>query len=471
MEIKNTSHALVIGGSITGLLAARILAEHFDKITIVERDRFPKVPEARQGIPQARHIHVLLARGLQILEGMFPDIEKQLIEAGASPIDWLDDWSMLGSWGWAPRFPSDLKSLTCSRYLIDWVLYRCLTACNNIQFIENCQVTNLLTDNSKSKVTGVQLHFGIKNPEQETQTHPTQLDTSLVVDASGRNSSLPKWLVNMGYESAQETMINPFLGYATRLYQPPEAFCADWKGLSVMTKPPTYRRAGYIYPIEGKCWLVTLQGIGRDYPPKDETGFLSFARSLRSPILYETIRDAQPLSSIYSYRSTGNRLRHYEKLSRFPDGLVTFGDAVCAFNPIYGQGMTVAALGALTLNECLHEQFKAKKACLTGLSRRFQKRLAQVNANPWLMATGADLRWPTTEGGQPNRMTRIKHQYLNQVLRLGVNYPEVYRTFGEVAHMLNSPTALLRPGILTRVILQVTGEIFSNHSLQERSVQ
>lgn len=469
LENNNASHALVIGGSIAGLLAARVLVNHFDRVTIVERDRFPEQPKPRQGVPQASHIHVLLAQGLRILEQLFPGLEKELMAVGASPIDWIGDWSMLGSWGWAPRFRSSLNSVTCSRYLIDWAIRRRLSSCDNVQFLENCQVTDLLTDDQKSKVTGVRLRFGAE-AEQAIQHQSRELAAALVVDASGRRSSLPKWLVTNGYEPPQETVINPFLGYATRWYERPENFQADWRGLSVVAKPPNHRRAGYLYPIEGNRWLVTLQGIGGDYPPNDEASFLSFASSLRSSILYETIQGAKPVSPIYSYRGTENRLRHYENLSRLPEGLVALGDAVCAFNPIYGQGMTVAANGALILNNCLHQQLK-NKSSLRGFSQRFQKRLAQVNTTPWLMATGADLRWPTTEGGQPNGMDRLKHQYLDRVLRLGVNHPEVYRTFGEVAHMLKPPTALFRPDIVAQVVLQAMGEIFSNRSLQERSAQ
>ncbi|GAB1542717.1 hypothetical protein NUACC21_53910 [Scytonema sp. NUACC21] len=470
LEIETGSHALVIGGSIAGLLTARVLVNYFDKVTIVERDRFPDQPEARRGIPQANHIHVLLVRGLRILERLFPGIEGELIAAGASPIDWIGDWSMLGNWGWAPRFPSNLNSLTCSRYLIDWALRRRLTAYDNLEFLENCQVTELLTNDNKSKVTGVKLRFGGEG-NRTIQPQLEEIASDLVVDASGRRSSLPKWLESLGYEPPEETVINSFLGYASCWYQRKEAFEADWQGLAVVAKPPHNRRAGYIYPIEGNRWLVTLQGVGRDYPPNDEAGFLDFARSLRSPILYDTIKDAKPISPIYSYRGTENRLRHYEKLFRLPEGVVTLGDAVCAFNPIYGQGMTVAANGALTLNECLQQQFKANKDTLTGLGQRFQKRLAQVNTTPWLMATGADLRWPTTEGRQPNEIDRLKHQYLDRVLRLGVKHPQVYRTFGEVAHMLKPPTALFRPDILAQVLLQAIGESFSDRSLQERSAQ
>ncbi|SRR5579883_1209578 len=464
--INKKGHALVIGGSMTGLLAARVLVNYFDKVTIVERDHFPEQPQPRQGVPQANHIHVLLVQGLRILEQLFPGIKEELIAAGASPIDWIEDWSMLGSSGWAPRFPSGLNSLTCSRYLIDWGIRRHLSAYANLAVLENCQVTGLLTNSNDTQVIGVQLRYSL-----EQTTTIENLATTLVVDASGRGSLIPKWLRNLGYKPPQETVINSFLGYATRWYECPEGFQPNWKGLSVVAQPPNHRRAGYLYPIEGNRWLVTLQGIGRDYPPNDEASFLAFASSLRSSALYEAIKDAKPITPIYSYRGTENRLRHYEKLSKLPEGLVTLGDAVCAFNPIYGQGMTVAANGALTLNECLHQQLKGNRGSLKGLEKLFQRRLAQVNATPWLMATGGDLRWSTTEGGQVNKITRLKQQYLDKVLQLGVDHPEIYQVFGEVAHMLKSPNALLRPHILSQVILQVIGEFLSDHSLQEHSAQ
>lgn len=137
-----------------------------------------------------------------------------------------------------------------------------------------------------------------------------------------------------------------------------------------------------------------------------------------------------------------------------PEGLVVVGDAVCAFNPVYGQGMTIAALGALTLDQCLREQLKNSSYSLKGLNQRFQKRLAQVNTTPWIMATGEDLRWPTTSGGQLDRMSRFMQYYIDQVMQFSVDHPEVYQTFGEVAHLVTPPKALFRPSILAPVLMQ-----------------
>ncbi|MFB2838033.1 NAD(P)/FAD-dependent oxidoreductase [Floridanema evergladense] len=178
----------------------------------------------------------------------------------------------------------------------------------------------------------------------------------------------------------KETVINSFLGYASRWYQQTEHSEFDWIGIIISAQPPKQKRGGVIYPVEGNRWVVTLSGIALDYPPTDEAGFLEFARSLQSPIIYETIRNAQPLSEIYGFRATENRLRHYEKLSKYPDGLLAVGDAVCAFNPVYGQGMTVAAIGALTLDECLSRKHSRNYH----LSRHYYKQLAQHLQIPYV---------------------------------------------------------------------------------------
>lgn len=254
-----------------------------------------------------------------------------------------------------------------------------MVANNRVEFVQGGQVTSLLSNPNKTTITGVRVSFR-NEPEAE-------ILTNLVVDASGRNSQTPQWLEELGYKSPQQTVINSFLGYASRWYHPPEGFQADWKVLLVGSKPPKDTRSAVLYSVEGNRWIVTLIGVGRDYPPTDEAGFLDFAQSLRSPILYQAIKDAQPISPIYGYKRTENSLRYYEKLSRLPEGLIMVGDAVCAFNPVYGQGMTTAALGALTLDECLSKQLsKQSQGNLIGFPRYFQKQLSKAISVPWLMA-------------------------------------------------------------------------------------
>jgi len=440
--------AIVIGGSIAGLLTAQVLTKYFDRVTIVERDRFPEQPEQRHGIPQAHHVHVLLIRGQQILEQLFPGIIAELTNSGAPIVDSIADSPWLGYNGWAPRFSSHLISRACSRNLLEWTIRRRLAANDRIEFVQAAQVTNLLSNPDKTTITGVRVSFR-NEPEAE-------ILANLVVDASGRNSHTPQWLEELGYQPPQQTIVNSFLGYASRWYHPPEGFQADWKILLIAAKPPHNTRGAVLYSVEGNRWIVTLAGVNRDYPPTDEAGFLDFAQSLRSPILYQAIKDAQPISPIYGYKRTENSLRHYEKLSRLPEGLIMLGDAVCAFNPVYGQGMTTAALGALTLDECLSKQLSNQsQGNLIGFPRYFQKQLSKAISVPWLMATGEDFRWPATEGGKPDMISKFMQLYMDQLLLLQADSPEIHQLFSEVMNLLKPPSAFFQPHILMQVLKRI----------------
>ena len=451
LEIGRPSHALVIGGSIAGLLAARVLINHFDRVTIVERDRLPDEPVTRPGVPQGSQVHVILTQGQRILEQLFPGLTQELTAAGAPTVDWLADWKIFGIWGWGVRFRSGFTGYTASRNFLELVLRRRLSQSERLQFIESTQVTGLLTNADCSSITGVKLRCRTET-DTTSQGQSPELSADLVVDASGRNSRMPKWLTSLGYQSPQITVVNSFLGYASRWYECPKEFVADWQGITVMSQPPSISRGAVLYPVEGNRWVVTLGGVAQDYPPQDEAGFLEFARSLRSPIIYEAIKDAKPLSSVTTYRRTENRLCHYEQLDRLPEGVVVIGDAVCAFNPVYGQGITIAAMAALSLDECLQQQFQRQHGNLTGLTRRFQQRLAKLNATPWMMATAEDFRWSTTVGGKPNRINQLMQRYIDTVQQLMLNHPSISRAFLEVAHMVKPPTVLFHPSIIARVL-------------------
>jgi 2-polyprenyl-6-methoxyphenol hydroxylase-like FAD-dependent oxidoreductase len=267
------------------------------------------------------------------------------------------------------------------------------------------------------------------------------LPADLVVDASGRGSHAPQWLRALGYDAPEETVVNAGLAYASRVYRVPSGRRFPWQALYLQSRAPGERRGGLVLPIEGGRWVVTLTGLGGEHPPTDDAGFLEYARGLRSPHLYEAIRGAEPLSPISGHRSTANRLRHFERLARWPERFVVLGDAACAFNPVYGQGMTTAALGAELLDGCL------RPGRLAGLGRRFQRELARVNRVPWLLATGEDHRYPTTTGGSPGWATRWQHRYVDQVMRLSTEDPGVRLRVLEVLHLLRLPSALFTPGL------------------------
>jgi 2-polyprenyl-6-methoxyphenol hydroxylase-like FAD-dependent oxidoreductase len=446
--IDGSGHALVIGGSVSGLLAARVLSEHFGRVAVVERDRFPVGPAFRKGVPQSRHLHVFMMRGRMISDRLFPGLSEELEEAGAVPVDSANDFEWLTPAGYAPRFPSGLPVLMCSRDLLEWTIRARVAALPRVSFLEKTEVTGLLQTPDGKGIAAIEIRSRAAKDAAESQE---PLCADLVVDASGRNSNASRWLEALGYAPPEETYINSHLGYASRTYRRPERFDGGWKGLNAQAAPPEATRGGVLLPLEGNRWMVTLSGVGGDYPPTDEAGFMDFARSLRTPMLYEAIRDAEPLSDISGYRDTENRWRHYEKLPRQPDNFLVTGDAASAFNPIYAQGMTTAALGAEVLEECLREQ-DAADGDYAGLSKRFQKKLAKANAASWLLATGEDFRVRGVEGGRATFATRLTHRYMDRVLALSLRDINVRRTFLEVFHMLKAPTALFEPGIALKVL-------------------
>ena len=438
-------HAVVIGAGLAGLAAARVLAGHFAQVTIVERDRLPAGPAFRKGVPQSRHLHVLLAQGLTLLNRLFPGIEDELTSAGAVRVRWLTEVLWLTAGGWGNRFDAGLSLLSCSRELLDWCIRRYLAAMPSVRLREGCQVVGLVGDRLKKAVAGVTLRH--RPPGASTRPEHEDLPADLVIDASGRHSHLPQWLTALGYPGPQETRVDPFLGYASRFYAPRAALRADWKVLLIQAKPPRYFRGGALFPVEGQRWLVTLSGASGDYPPTDEAGFLSFARSLRSPLLAEAIAGATPLSAIHGYRRTENRRRHYERLEKWPDRLLVLGDALCAFNPVYGQGMTVSAQAAEVLNDSL-AAFRRQSPQRPGFVKRTQERLAQNDATAWLMATSEDFRYPATDGRRPALPTRLMHWYFGRVLEGAARDPKITKAFSEVVNFLEPPQSLLRPSIL-----------------------
>jgi len=442
---NGNGHAMVIGGSMAGLFAARVLADSFERVTLVERDSFPEGPEFRKGVPQSRHIHIFLPRGRQIAERLFPGLEGELSSSDAEFVDAAGGKAWLTPAGLAPRFHSGVSMLASTRNLLEWAVRRRVAALPNVRFLERTDVTRLLPGPGES-VAGVKLRSrsGRNGADLEEALY-----ADLVVDASGRNSNAPRWLQELGYAPPEETHVNAHPGYATRLFERTKDPGRDWKIMFVQPAPPEHNRGGIIFPVEGGRWICSLGGVGGDHPPTDEEGFMHFARSLRDPMLYEAIKDAKPLSPIHGYRDMADRSRHYEKLSCQPHNFLVTGDAACSLNPIYAQGMTTAALGADTLEGCLAKRGDGDFA---GLSRRFQKRLARVNAAPWLLATGEDLRVRGTEGGKAGLSTRLTHRYMDRVLELSMRDLGVRHTFLEVFGMLRSPTVLFGPAIATKVM-------------------
>jgi 2-polyprenyl-6-methoxyphenol hydroxylase-like FAD-dependent oxidoreductase len=438
------SHAVVVGGSVAGLLAARVLADHFERVTVVERDRFPATAAPRPGVPQARHQHVLLERGRRVLERLFPGLQAELVEAGAPVLDMGADVAWLTPAGWGVRFPSSLPLLACSRDLLEWGVRRRLGAQPEVSFMTEADVVGLVPTPEGRGVAGV----FVRSRGEAGRTR--RLEADVVIDASGRESRAPRWLEALGCERPEETVVNASLGYASRVYRRAGQLPAGVGGVYVQAAPPEVTRGGVAFPLEGGRFMVTLVGLGGDHPPTHDEGFLAFAGSLRSPLIHDAIAGNEPDGPISSSRATVNRWRHYERLARGPERFLVLGDAACAFNPVYAQGMTTAAIGADLLDRVLDEGRGDP-----GLGRRFQAALARANSSAWMLATGEDARVRGAVGVRRSRGTRFLHRYMDEVMRLTTRDAAVRRVFLEAFHLLRSPAALFAPWIVARVVRQL----------------
>lgn len=437
------TNAIVIGGSMAGLLAARVLSDHYGTVTIIERDALPETPEYRHGTPQARHLHALLAHGQRILEDLFPDIEQDFNAQGETEVRWGLDTANYVIGGWIPHYDAELRSHVLSRTTLEWIVRQRVAAIHNVTFMTQQSVNHLLTNDDQSAVTGVNMTSRL---DQNTQ----DLFADMVVDCSGRGSKAMQWLENMGYQAPQETVINSHLGYATRWYQLDKNMTYPWKMMFVYPQPKNgLARGGGMFIVEGNQLVITVTGANKDYPPTSEEGFLEFAKSLASPIMYDIIKDLTPISPVYGYRRTENRMRHYEKLSRMPQGLIVMGDAACGFNPLYGQGMTAAAIEAVELDHLLQ---KTDVHNLGDFSLQFQKQLAKSVSGAWLMATGEDLRYPETEGGSVNLIDRLTQRYMDMMIEVLVDDTVLCNAFIAAMNLNAHPVSLFHPKYVTRVI-------------------
>ncbi|GAA3730765.1 hypothetical protein GCM10022225_10770 [Plantactinospora mayteni] len=437
--LSKPRHAVVVGGSFAGLCIARTLADFVERVTVLDRDRFPDGPRLRTGIPQARHLHVLVTSGQRALDRLFPGLMAELYDRGAVPVAAPTDLLSLSPYGWRERFPATHTLVGASRELLDWTIRQRLAADGRIRFETAREVVGLLSGEDGGSVAGVELRIRNGGPE----IHRCEAD--LVVDASGRGSHSPEWLAALGYGRPAETRIDAGLGYASRRYRLAPGVADGWKNIMVMPKPPQVTRAGVLYPIENGRWMVTLGGFGGEVPPTDEAGFLEFTRNLRSPLIYEAIRDAEPDGPIHGFRRTANHRRHYETMPRWPEGFLVVGDAACAFNPVYGQGMSVAAQTAVVLG--LH-----LRAHRGRFGRAAQAAVAGCSATAWTIATGTDLRFSAPGAVRPGRRGRLSYWYLDRASDVADRDAYVLRVLTDVQHLVRPPAALAHPRVALRVL-------------------
>jgi 2-polyprenyl-6-methoxyphenol hydroxylase-like FAD-dependent oxidoreductase len=442
---RDRGQAIVIGGSMAGLLAARVLSDHFERVTVLDRDQVTHETDYRSGVPQGRHLHVLLLRGREILNHLFPGLESDCDAADVPLLDLAEDLELATWAGQFPRYRCGYSVRSSSRAWLESKIRNYVKQLPGVELLAQTEALGLHA-NSQKLITGVHVRHG--------NTRQT-LWADLIVDASGRNSKSIDWLEALGYGTPCITTINGFLGYATRWYERPRDVSHAWRAILTGSQPTSNPRAGVLFPVERDRWVLTLSGIAHAYPPTDEAGFLEFARQLIRPTIYDTVQTLTPISPIYGYRRTENRWVHFEQLKRWPEGFVVVGDAACCFNPFYGQGMAVSAVEAMLLDETLRNH-RGSGPNLRGLAARFQRALPDAFTPAWLLSTGEDFRWPTTEGGKPDVSTRFAHWYVDQLFELMPSSTLTFEAFMSVQHLLAPPAALFHPSVVARLLAHKT---------------
>lgn len=424
--------AVVIGAGMGGLVAARMLAAHFAEVVVIDRDPC-RDAQPRKGVPQGRHAHGLLAGGSEALEHLFSGFGADLCAAGGIAGDVHGDglWFLHGGFLASARGP--LQGYLASRPLVEQVVRDRLLALPNVTTRFGTSVRGLVFDPAGTQVQGVEI---------ELEDDRGVIESNLVVDASGRGSRLPAWLAAAGWPTPDEETIPAEVSYTTRQFRRSSADFGGRRVVVIGADRPLWR-FGVAIQIENERWVVTLGGYCRDAAPADPGGFAAFAASLPTPELGRFVTTAEPLSEFETYRFPGSRRRRYERLDLLPSGVLAFGDSFCSFNPVYGQGMTVAALEAIALGEAL-------AAGDRHLAHRFHAAAARVVETPWQMAAGADRAHPQLAAGA-DRAQRFFNWYVERLHWAAATDPVLAGLFLAIANLKARPEAMLAPGTLIRV--------------------
>ncbi|MFG2307859.1 FAD-dependent oxidoreductase [Streptomyces sp. NPDC048566] len=429
-------NAVVVGGGLAGMLAAAALAPHVDGVTVVERDTLPDGPVPRTGLPQSRHAHILLPSGRDAVEALVPGgrIRERLAAAGAREAS-LTSLLTFGGEGWFRRWGRDDHLLTvCSRDLLDWTVREAVLDTPGLVVRAGRAVALL---GSAPRVTGVRV--------RDADGREEDLAADLVVDASGRGSRAPHWLAELGVTGVTESVVDSGLVYASRRYRIPEG-AEDWPLTQVTADPSSGEpgRSANLVPIEDNQWLVSLGGTRGAEPTGDAEDFAPFARGLRHPLVGDLIAGAEPLTDVVLTRSTRNGRRHFETAAAWPDGFVVLGDAVATYNPVYGQGMSVAALGARALQDAL----RASDPGAPGFARRVQKASAKPVEAAWAMSTSQDRWFPGVEGTPPTFADKLLTRYARRMTRVATTSHRVSSAMCEVTTLQKDAIGLVHPSLL-----------------------
>ena len=431
-------HAVVIGASIAGLLIAKVLSGHYKQVTIIEKDSLPETPENRKGVPQDRHTHVLLERGRKVMEKYLPGLTDELIGMGAVRInDVSSEAAWFHSGGFHKRGICGLTGLGVSRPTLENSVRTRIFSIPNVEVIQNSSVTGLAFTENNKRVNGVYCkNISDNKPD-------VMIQSDFVADVSGRGSHTPSWLSQAGYDRPEIEEIIIRMGYVTCYYPRKPEHLPGINAVIFLADPPS-KRMGIMLAQEVNRWVVTIGGYLGNHAPTDYQGFLEAVKHLPSPDIYNIVKDEVYLTQPVRYNFHANLRHYYERLNDFPEGFVVAGDAVCSFNPIYGQGMTVAAMEAEALDRCLYLNHLP-------FAENFFKDMGKIVDISWKTAVGGDLNYPEIKGDR-TIMTRLLNWYIRKLHKAARYDADVSIAFLKVINMVSSPPAILTPRIVWRIM-------------------
>jgi 2-polyprenyl-6-methoxyphenol hydroxylase-like FAD-dependent oxidoreductase len=440
MMAKLGQHAVVLGASMGGMLAARVLADFYETVSVVERDVLPDDPTNRRGVPQGRHVHALLRRGGQIIDELFPGILDELAAAGAPVLDDGDlskVWMSVGGHQLVRVGTArDRQAMTVyvpSRPFLDCHIRRRLRAVPNVTILSGLDAAEMTSSADRNRVTGVRVVNRDNGTEQE-------LTADLVVDAMGRGAHTPNLLESLGYDRPVEDQIFMRTCYVSQPLRIPPGTVEQMVLVGAAPGRPT---GMFLVGYENDTWIFTVFGMVGHEPPGDLAGMLSFAEDYAPAHVLAAIRAAEPIGEVIRHRMPCSQWRRYDKMRRFPDGLLVSGDAICSFDPIYGQGMTVAALEAMALRDCL---LRGRR----NLARRYFRAAAKSIGVAWRMGAGSDLAFPEVQGRRPLSM-RVTNRLADWVLTACESDAVIVEKFFRVNNLIDPPVRLMHPSFVSRV--------------------
>lgn len=432
---------------MAGLMAARVLSRHYDRVYILERDAVNDFQEARKGQPHARHTHVLLAKGLEVMNHYFPGFSQELKDANIDIVDFAQDARWLVNNRLARQHQAGLSYVLASRPCLEYHVRKRVLNLANVELVDRCKTKRLMFNKHGEGVTGVLVE------RRDGDVREEAIEASLVVDASGRGSKASQWYREMGFDTPEEEKIGIDVGYATRVYRRRPNDLKNGKLLCILPSGANSARGGCLVPMEGDRWICTLSGWGGDHASADEQSFTDFAKRLASTELADVLERLEPEGDIITYKYPFSLRRHYSRLSRHPEGLLVLGDAVCSFNPIFGQGMTSTCCQAASLDKTLEDCHNH-----TAVAKQYYRQAARFIERAWSTAAAADFEFPTTTGEKP-LFVDLLNGYVRMIHIASHRDATVYRSFLKVTNLMSSPITLFRPSIMTRVVIGCAREL------------